>query len=324
MIEAFRPDTDFPILELLGQQGSAKSTTQERIRSLIDPNAAPLIAAPRSIEDTFVIANNNHLVSLNNLSNISSQMQDALCNMSTGGAYSTRKLYADSDEAVMNVKRPIVMNGITTLATAPDLVDRCITLYLPEIPVQERKTKTELEQEFEELAPELFGAILDVFVGALNEIDNVPRENLPRMADFGILGEAIRLHLNRKESFLSRYHEHRSDAAIRALDTSPVSRALVELISEHGPFEGTYKELLQALEQYRFEKDGWPKSAKGLANALAKQAVPLNEVGIRVESGSRSNRGRAIRVFESEQSLPTPSSPDRDDSDVGEFDSGIH
>jgi hypothetical protein len=45
ILEAWRPDTPFPLLELFWGQGSGKSDTQERLRMLIDPNAVPLRSA---------------------------------------------------------------------------------------------------------------------------------------------------------------------------------------------------------------------------------------------------------------------------------------
>jgi pantothenate kinase-related protein Tda10 len=58
MLEAFRSDTPFPILALTGQQRSAKSNTQSKIRQLIDNNAVNLRVATKSIEDVFVSAGN--------------------------------------------------------------------------------------------------------------------------------------------------------------------------------------------------------------------------------------------------------------------------
>ncbi len=47
LLAAFRPTGPYPVLVLTGEHGSAKSTTGRLLRSLTDPNAAPLRSAPR-------------------------------------------------------------------------------------------------------------------------------------------------------------------------------------------------------------------------------------------------------------------------------------
>ena len=64
----------YPVLVLTGEQGSAKSTFAAILKSLLDPNAAPLRALPREDRDLFIAANNSHLLAFDNVSNIPNWM----------------------------------------------------------------------------------------------------------------------------------------------------------------------------------------------------------------------------------------------------------
>src|SRR5690606_9559050 len=55
LVDCLRPETPYPLLELIGEQGSGKSVTAEALRRLVDPNSANLRAEPKSAEDLFVI-----------------------------------------------------------------------------------------------------------------------------------------------------------------------------------------------------------------------------------------------------------------------------
>ena len=272
ILESLRPDTAFPILELCGEQGSAKSTTQDRLRQLIDPNKSNLRVDPHSTKDLFVGASQNWVCSYNNLSHLSDSMQDALCCLSTGGGYSARTLYSDLDETVADIKRPVVINGISVLAHRQDMVDRTIRLMLPSIPPAARRTDSELNQEFELIKPRLFGALLNVFSEALKELPTVRLNELPRMADFARFGEAVCRAMRWPESFEVIYARLRREAVEVALDSSPAIVALRRFFEKRKKYEepiydGTIQDLLDLIRPAE-HSDGFPKAAKGLANIL--------------------------------------------------------
>lgn len=155
LVECLRPDTPYPVVELLGEHGSAKSTAAQALRKLIDPNDADLRGAPTSATDLFVSAGTNHFVCLENISHLPAPIQDAMCVIATGGGFARRKLYTDADESVITVKRPIIINGIAAAITRQDLVSRTITVELPVI--RDAKERDKLDAEFEANRPAILG-----------------------------------------------------------------------------------------------------------------------------------------------------------------------
>ena len=130
LVAACRPQGPYPVLILQGEQGSAKSTTAKLLRKVIDPAAAPLRTPPRDERDLLIAANNSWVISYDNLSSIPHWLSDGLCRLATGGGFSTRELYTDTDEVILDVTRPVILNGIDHLAERPDLADRAIILNL--------------------------------------------------------------------------------------------------------------------------------------------------------------------------------------------------
>ncbi|HKF95677.1 MAG TPA: hypothetical protein VKB96_14000 [Gammaproteobacteria bacterium] len=146
LVVAMRPTGPYPVLILQGEQGTAKSTAAKVLRLLIDPSAAPLRTAPRDERDLMIAARNGWIIALDNLSGLSSWLSDALCRIATGGGVSTRELYSDTDEVLIDVQRPIILNGIDDIATRQDLIDRSIIINLEPIPENKRKPEAEFWQ----------------------------------------------------------------------------------------------------------------------------------------------------------------------------------
>ena len=296
LLEAFRPETPFPILELGGEQGSAKSSTQSRLRDFIDPSGVNLRAAPKTVEDVFVSAARNHLASYNNLSHLSAPIQDALCTLATGGGYGGRKLFTNDEESVWESKRPVVMNGISALVTAPDLLDRTIRTESPKL--ETYISESELQKDFDEKHAGIFGALLDLFVKSLAILPSVEIEKPPRMTDFAHFGEAIYQASGKQPGdFMQDYKKGREAAVMQSIESSPIASAVIEL-AQNSEFIGTVGDLLNRLESYRPRGDtGWPKSAKGLSDLLKRYSPAMRIVGVSVEFEARVHGRRQVRVY---------------------------
>ena len=293
LLECMRPDTPYLVLELTGEQGSTKSTTQKHIKQLVDPNKSNLRTAPKAIEDIWVNAKHSHMVSYENISHLSASYQDAFCTLCTGGAYATRTLHTTCDETVIELKKPIILNGIPVNVTAQDLLDRTIHIDLPII--ESRLTEEEVKELFDQHYPEVFTGLLDMFVSVLATlptINDIERHELPRMADFTLLGEAVaRVQGKAPKTFLRQYQSKRTEGIYRTLEASPIAVAAIDYLEENPKgFDGTVKGLLDALTIFQPTGESWPRSAKGFADILRRLAPAFRTIGINAKINEKAGK----------------------------------
>lgn len=299
LLECLRPNGVFPVLEILGEGGSAKSTTQRNLRMLIDPNGSNLRNSPKTVEDVFVSAGVNWVVSFENVSHLTPAMQDAMCILATGGGFAKRKLYSDGEESVIDVMRPVVLNGISASVTAHDLIDRSICVELPR--VQTRREDRDIQREFEAAYPTLLASLFYLMAQTLKEL---PTAQLPegeniRLTGFARLGVAMERALGAPAGeFLRQFHAARQESITRTIDSSPVATALMEWFEarKHTPCENSVKLLWAEIERYKpHGADAWPKSAKGFGDALRRAAPSLRYMGIEAKSLGKSGKDGTVK-----------------------------
>ena len=294
LLDCLRPNTNYPILVFEGEQGSAKSTTQQYLKMLIDPSSILLRVPPKKVHDVFIGTANDHLLSFNNLSKLSNELQDALCCFSTGGTHAERALYTNNQESVINVLCPIMLNGIDGLITRQDLLERSIYLQLPRIGEGARKTDTMLNEQFEAQQGQILGALLDLMVAALRALPDISMDGLPRMADFCRLGRAVAVAMGHEQGYFDEAYEQNQRAGLeRGLEFCPIYPALLGLLERQQlGFSGNFQELLSRLSGYRdLDTNGWPQSPKALSTMLKRQAPALRKVGIDIYFDDRRRSG---------------------------------
>ncbi len=284
LVECLRTDNPFPILEMFGEQGCAKSTTQAALRRLIDPNAADLRAVPKSAEDLYVTGGTNHVISIENVSHLPAPIRDALCVIATGGGFAKRKLYSDSEEIVITLKRPVILNGIVAAITQQDAVSRAISIELPVI--TEASPKDKLEADFERNRASIIGGLLDIAARALEYLPDMtlPPEQRPRLVEFAYLGMAVAKAMNQApETFMEQFNAARQDGLERTLDASPIASAIRDWAETNPDQTEEYsaKHWLHCLEDFKPRNcDSWPRSPKGLGDAMRRAAPALRQLGI--------------------------------------------
>ena len=311
LVDCLRPDTPYPGLELIGEQGSGKSTAAEALRRLVDPSSCNLRGAPKTVEDIFVSAGQNHVIAYENVSHLAGPMQDALAILSTGGGFAKRQLFTDSEEHVISVRRPWTVNGISISVTQQDLVDRVISIECPVI--HTRQSSSKQWQAFERALPGVLGGLFDLMAKGLCELPtmNLPREDRPRLVEYVLLGMALAKASGvHPRAFLDQFNETRAETVARTLDASPVASAVLEFVGTNpGGIHASVKEILARLETHKpLGAEAWPRTPKGLGDALRRASPALRQMG--VECQSQGNKGGVVRwIIKKKPSAPGRESP---------------
>ena len=301
------PTGPYPILVLQGEQGAAKSSATKLIRSVLDPFVAPIRSQPRAERDLAISAGNSHVLAFDNISNISPWLSDAFCRLATGGGFATRKLYSDTEEIILELTRPVILNGIAFLPPAHDLIDRAILIELAPIPDHKRRDEKEMLADFQKALPGILGGLCDALSASLRNLPKVKIEGLPRMADFAKRMVAAEPALPWKEgAFMRAYNKNIAGAVMRSLETDSVATGIMALMADYKEWSGTASQLFTAL-QGTGEEGGyvpagvvksreWPKVPNALVKRLKRAATFLGKAGIEVDFPTRTAAKRKIVI----------------------------
>ena len=295
LVGALNPGRPCPVLVLLGEQGSAKTSATRVFKRLLDPGEIDDRTAPRDERDLSIAARGARVLAYDNLSFIPEWLSDAFCRIVTGSGQGLRQLYTDDDEILFKAMRPVLINSIAECVTRPDLLDRSILVTLPSVTEQGRRDERTFWSEFAEVQPRVLGALLDAVSTALRHEGTVRIKKLPRMADFTLWVTAAEPALRWKQgSFVEAYRRNRADATDIVLESSPVVAPIFKLVeqAQASTWEGTATDLLKALEALvddaAKKQKAWPSNAKGLSDALRRLVPALRRTGVVVDLDRRS------------------------------------
>jgi len=304
LVAALRPGRPAPLLVLEGPQGTAKTMSTEILRSVVDPTAAPVRAAPKNEDDLVVSARSSHVLAYDNLSGIAPELSDAFCRLATGGGIAKRALYTDAEEVVLEAMRPVILNGIDVSPERADLLDRSIVLTLRPIAQDARRTSADVRAELVRLRPRVLGALLDAVVVALRNEDSV-QGPFPRMADFCRFATAAEPALGLPSGTVARLlEEQRALGSSRIAESHPLARALFEWVAKRGAsaayrWKGPATQLLDELTTLvgpeRARVAGFPRAPHTLSRTLRRLAPVLGEQGITVDADGHEGTGAARR-----------------------------
>jgi putative DNA primase/helicase len=302
LVAAFRPPTaPYPILAVSGEHGTGKSNMCAMFRDLVDPNEAPIRAAPPDAHNLFLSSSNSHLQIFDNLSRLDGWLSDALCQVSSGGGFAKRQNYADRDETIFRVRKPLILNGIPFLPERPDLADRTIGVTLAPIAPNARRSELALWRAFRAARPRILGHLCTAVSCALRRLESVSLPDLPRMADSLLWMTAAAPAFNWPESiFVDAYQRNQRAVIAEAFEANPLAMSLATFMEGHpSGWEGAAAELLPGLNGCTKEAiqrlKSWPSTAQRLGQALRRVAPLMRKVkGFSIDQARGEHRNWRI------------------------------
>jgi hypothetical protein len=292
----------FPLLHLVGEQGSGKSLCARLIKRLIDDDDEPLRSGSsiRDAETVGIAACNSRVIVIDNLSHISGWFSDVLCAVSTGGVVGGRELYTNTSERRLKLKGPTILTSINKVVSRPDLLERTLSIDWPLLTDARRRDEQELYREFERVRPEALGAICTAVCAAMRDESEVVLPDRPRLADFARFATAAERALNIPPMSVYAIMRGMREVANRdELDGSVIGTALRDLCEEG--WTGTPGALIGVIEaklkeQNRQLPPDWPKSPKAMGDRLRQWAAVLRHCGYQVRSAGHREDGNAYEL----------------------------
>jgi hypothetical protein len=310
---AYRHRGPYPVLVLAGEQGTGKTTFSGIMRSILDPNTAPLRALPREDRDLFIAATNAHVLAFDNVSGLPKWISDTLCRLATGGGFAVRQLYTDQDEVLFDAQRPIILNGIEDVVDRPDLADRAIFLHLD--PIKDRKTETEIMAAFNAERPAIMGVLLDSVAHGLKQYSQTHLDGLPRMADFALWGSACEDALWKPGTFMGAYAANITSGIENIIEADLVAGAVMDFMTTvEVEVVMSLAALLAILSERVGEKTAkhsdWPKTPRKLTGQLTRVATAVRKMGVEISRPKRDSHQRLVRLaWQPENAGIKPSQP---------------
>lgn len=301
IISCFVPDIPHPIFHPYGAQGAGKTTLCNIIKKLCDPSIISAIVSPRDAAQLIQVLAHHHVSLFDNMSDLPAWMSDILAMACTGSGFSKRQLYSDDEDVTYQIKRCIGLNGINTLISRADIMDRTILLHLERIEPSKRIAEKSLWESFEQQKPYILGGIFDALATAMAIYPSIKAESLFRMADFTKWGISTTKALGKNPNdFIQAYQANIAKQNEEVILNSALAQAVLQFMNEKEKWVGTIKEVFAFLIEIAKPEKGdnsFPKAEKSLRRYLNRLKTNLMDVGITFEIGQRTG-GRVPITFQ--------------------------
>lgn len=184
-----------PILAMLGQPGSGKTTSIRRILRMVEDPDADVLGVPTDKQDAFRASIAGHrLLVLDNLEKSGAGwMVDMLNKLATGSVIELRMLYKTNEKMVIRPQCFVACTAVNMPFSDETLFSRLLVLEMEQL--EEPLPEHVIQRRIREYGPTIWGSLLTRLNEAVAQI-KVTRDSVPptrsRLADFTVFCNRIK------------------------------------------------------------------------------------------------------------------------------------
>jgi hypothetical protein len=310
---------------------------------MLDPTKASARMKPNSTLDLVIAAFGGWCGLFDNLTGLSQDMSNYVCQILDGAGLTLRQLYTTIDEVTVELGRPLMFTSVNeNLIHSPDLIDRGIVSHHRRVGDAARLDEAEMMARAEAIRAQVLTLVLDSAAEALAGWRNVELAHKPRRLGLTQWVEAGCGPLGLEPGeFAAAYVDNQRRALQDAAQANPAISELLAYLDVMGGYHGKSSVLYEQLTaQARNRGAGlplrWPTTPSAFGTALSKAALGLSSLGWIVENKhavggtlveikragdppAQDHSSSPREIFRPED-LPLPSSPSGDDSSIDQCD----
>jgi energy-coupling factor transporter ATP-binding protein EcfA2 len=285
------------ILFLDGEGGSGKSTVARVLKSILDPSILEDgDKIPEDMNSLIQILSHHKFSVFGNISSISQQVSDIMCEAITGISATKRAHWTNDSDFLYKFMCSISLNGIIgEIGDRADILTRTIRVTTSSATFKERHDGQLREKMLAEDLPYIMGGIFDIMSKAIAEKEKETEIIDPRYRSVSFLkwSKAVckATGLSYKD-FENKYKEIYDQIDEKAIENNPQTSAILELMMNRRYWSGTMTELKKELEKV---SDIKISSSTVLSHNIKKLLSNLKNIGIEI-SWIRNKNGRKIEI----------------------------
>lgn len=273
-----------PVLCLLGQPGSGKTTTAKRIYTLIY-GAQRKISALSTFEDFDNSVSNLPFVFYDNADSFLPWLPDRIAQSAGAIDVGKRALYTNNDSFTIKRNAMIALTAHNPRFMRPDVVDRLILINLSRYGETDFVSEQGLIQQIAKGRNQLWGAI----VRDIQQILRTPpitEATVPmRISDFTTMGEWFAIALGYRETFISAMYKLRRAQKFADMEEDQILVGALTNYATHSNHADEYRMpgalWIELLSKYTNDANGFQrqyKSAGNLSKKLSILQAPLSDI----------------------------------------------